>query len=248
MLWSIGSAWTQAPAEDTQGDILIQCGADKVAIFADTTSKDGRFALAWTLRPNRKHDPVDWSLYRREDLGPFWEKHATEDQDWNMTNGDYLVVDGVVDLKAKKFTDLFSQQPYRPNKNHGHLAVDWSDAQGGTRYAVISNDLRFSTEDLWLVVLTARGVRVVELTSQAYKAAVAYIRKRDPKDYKNYGATYEIGKAAADGEPSQTVFNKDSVSIRFVQEVPKSDTDVDYGKMIFSLPQGNVVRTVPAKR
>ncbi len=213
----------------------MDCGAEKVVVFADTTSKDGRFALAWTLRPNLKKDPVDWSTYTRDPDGSFsfLTRYATEDNEGDMEKGDYLAVDGVLDWTTKKFMPLPTTVPYFPGKNRGHLSVTWSKSQRGFRFAVVANDTRFSTADLWLVVIDARGQRARNLITAADQAVQAYMRKRDPKDYRRYETSY-------DADDPRTIFGAASLKIHFDTGIPKDDVNYDDGNITFALPQGIV--------
>lgn len=244
-----GSLQAQMPDGLAKTDQPVDCGNEKVAIFEGTASKDGRYALGWTVRPNRKPGPVDWSSYRPDDPGDFYERHpfVGTGNDYDMDKQDYQLVDGVVDLRAKKFTPLQGNSPYYPGKNHWGLFVSWSKDRGGIRRAVVGNQARFSTYNLWLVSLKPDGPQIVELSPRADKAVEAYLHKRDPKDYQRYGTSYELGDSARDSEPSGTVFAEDTVTIRFIAEIPKSERDHDAGRLTLSLATGEVLRIEPAK-
>ena len=228
----------QQPPDDPQAGVLVDCGNEKVAIFERTESKDGRFALGWTIRPNQKKDPVDWSAYHRDSPLDILEKYPTDDE--HPASGDYLVLDGVLDLQQKKFTPLSSKDPYFPNYNHHGISVAWSEARGGTRYAVISNDSRFSTADLFLVRLGSAPAQVVNLSPEANKAVAERMRKRDPKDYRDYETTYYPRDDADPGGTPRTEFRQDSVTVHFETSVPKSEVNTDTGRITFALPKGSV--------
>lgn len=250
LLLGVARLAAQQPAPTPAANPLVDCGSDKVAVFQDTTSKDGRYALGWTVRPNRKQEPVDWSIYNPDDVGAFYDKYpfvGTGDDD-DMAKQDYRLMDGVLDLAAKRFTPLPTDNPYFPGKNHWDVGVSWSPGRTGVRQAVVGIDARFNTYNLWLVLLKADGVQIVNLSPQADKAVAGYMRKRDPKDHARYAAIYELGEPARDGEPPGTVFMKGKVAIRFSAEVPKSETDHDGGLLTVAVPKGEVLRVAPVKK
>src|SRR5215469_10161679 len=41
---------------------VVELEGRKAEVVADTGSPDGRLALAWTLRPSKEAEPVDWNL------------------------------------------------------------------------------------------------------------------------------------------------------------------------------------------
>lgn len=229
----------QAPPDDPQAGTLVDCGNEKVAIFERTESRDGRFALGWTVRPNRKKDPVDWSTYQRDDPLAFLEKYPDDVE--KPDAGDYVLVNGVLDLRAKTFVPLPGKDPYFPGYNHHGLAVAWSEERNGARYALVSNDSRFSTDELFLVRLGAGPVWIVDLSPEADKAVAKRMRRRDPKDYRDYETTYDPRSEADSGTP-RTEFRKNSVTVHFDTGVPKSEVNTDAGKITFALPKGNVLR------
>ena len=165
--------------------LLVDCQIGKAVILANTERPEAGLAVVWTLQPNRQQAPVDWSLYDDENkswhlLQKFPIDHETP------SNGDYLLVDGVLDLKTKVFTPLPSRAPYYPTENHGSLTAAWSDEVHGVRYGVIANNggghYFERTLELWLVRIDAQGTHFTELTPAADRAVPAYLRKHDSKD------------------------------------------------------------------
>ncbi len=229
----------QEPADDPRADTLQDCGAEKVAIFAGTTSKDAHFALAWTLRPNRKKTPVDWSTYKRDEPMAIMEKFPISDED--PTAGDYILVNGVLDLTAKRFTVLPIEDPHFPGRNHHGIAATWSEDRQGTRFAVVGNDGRFATNQLFLVHVTPQHVQPIPLSPTADKAVADRMRKRDPKDYRNYETAYELGSDPAPASKTPSGFQKNSVTIRFYTGIPKDDVNNDAGTITFTLPKGTIL-------
>ena len=195
----------QEPPDDPQAGALVDCGGEKVAIFERTESKDGHCALGWTLRPGRRKEPFDWSAYNRSQ--PV-ETVLASTADNDPEKGDYVLVNGVLDLQGKVFTPLPSKDPYFPNYNHHGLSVAWSEERDGTRYALVSNDSRFSTNELFLVRYGSTPVGIVNLSPEADRTVAERMRKRDPKDYRNYGTTYEPGNGADPGGTPRTAFRR----------------------------------------
>ena len=243
--------FAQEATPDPNAGTLVDCGAEKAVVFEDTTSKDGHFALGWTLRPNRKKELVDWSAYKRAESPAamaltLMEKYPTNDDE--PAKGDYLLVNGVLDLTAKKFAALPIKDPHFPGRNHHGVSVTWSEDRQDTRFAVVSNDDRFATVDLFLVHLTSNHVESIPLSPTADKAVAD--RKRDPKDYRNYVTTYELASddSAEPGKKPPSEFQKDSVTIRFYTNIPKSDVNVDQGEITFALSKGTILNVTFDKK
>ncbi len=233
---SAGPLFAQETTRQSPRDLLVDCGSEKVVIVPGTQGLQAGLAVAWTLRPNRKRAPVDWSLY--DDLGGSWymlQKFSVDFE--HPSDGDYALLDGVVDLKRKVFTPLPSREPYFAGKNHGSLDADWSDEQNGTRYGIMANNggghYFERTFELWLVRIDAQGTHFVELTAAADKAVRAYLRKRDPEDAAHYVWKYDF-----QGDD----FQGRKLSVHFDAEIPVRE-DIDDGVVHFILPAGTVIGT-----
>ncbi len=229
--------------------VLVDCGTEKVVIVEDTESKDGHFAAAWTLHPNGKKAPVNWSAYTRKDPAAFLVKFPVGDA---PGQGSYSLVNGVVNLPGKTFVPLPSQDPYYPGKEHGSLRVAWSDDRQGVRYGVVGNTVGSNhsenTVELFLVALGGPGgPRVADLKADADKAVRGYLHKRDPKDAPRYEWSYdftEFAEGSKKGRPQ--VFKGDTLTAHFNAEIPLEDSE-DPGCVSFSLPKGNVTGIVSDK-
>src|SRR6266446_753937 len=139
------------PSDSSQ---LIDCGADRAVLLKGTEAQDGRYAIGWTIRQRSKDaKPVDWSAWSKQDddLFAFLDRYETQDPE--RPNTPYELNNCVIDLKQKKMLILPSDWPYFPHKNRGHLDVVWSPVSKDSRYALIQNDARFSTHNLWLIVI-----------------------------------------------------------------------------------------------
>ena len=240
-------ALAQEPRDDPRAGVLVDCGGEKVAIFEHTESKDGHYALGWTIRPHRKQDPVDWSAYHRENPWDMVEKYSGTTDD-EPAKADYLVVDGVLDLRGKTFTPLPSNAPFYPNRGHAGIAVAWeSDVRRDGPTALVAIEARFSTNDLFLVRLDVGAPQVTALSPAADKAVSDGMKKRDPKDYREYETTYQL-EPGGDPASSPVRFQPDALTVRFDTAEPKSAVNVDAGSITFALPKGSVRRVVFDKK
>ena len=241
----VSPAFAQEPPDDPKAGVLVDCGGEKVAIFDGTESKDGHFALGWTIRPNRKKDPVDWSVYHRESPLDIIEKYNA-DAGEEPAKADYLLVNGVLDLPGKTFTSLPATGTYFPNRNRWGIGAAWPDARAGGRYALVGIEGRFATDSLFLVHLGAGAPQVTALSPEADKAVKDGMKKRDPKDFARYETSYDL-EATDAGKPGAK-FQPDSVTVHFETAVPKSEVDMDAGSITFAIPKGNVQRIVFDKK
>ena len=214
-------------AQNSPDGTLVDCGSEKVAVFAGSVSPDGRYAFGWTFRPTRNQTPVNWSGY--DPAKPFdWLQTYLPELD--ASDPAYQLVNGVLDLSAHKFTPLSSRFPYWPNKNHGDMDVAWSHGSQPGKFAVVSNDARFYTIDLWLIETGDTEIRVVDLIDPAEKSVRRYLRQQWPKKYDSFAVTY--------GDVS---FAHGVAKIDFNAEIPKSQDDSgDQGTVSVALPAGTI--------
>jgi len=104
---------------------LIECGTDKVVLFDEPASPNGRYATGWTIRPNRKEaKAVDWSKGNLNyfNANEFIDPYLFGDPEMvgageaplvdaaksapSVSSGrgaPYELLDGVVDLRKKGF-------------------------------------------------------------------------------------------------------------------------------------------------
>lgn len=246
VLLATHAAAQQEPPEDPRAGELVDCGEEKVAILGRTVSKDGRFALGWTLLPTGKQAPVDWAAYDRKQPTAIMEKLSISAEEGEK--GDYKVVDGLLDLQAKTFTPLASKFPYFPGKNRGDFSTLWSEERQGFRYAVVGIDARLCTLNLWLIEIGSGGPHVTDLGPAADKAVGDLMRKRDPKDHDRYGIFYQFGTTSR-GDKGKPVagFKNGTLKIRFSAEIPKGE-DSDSGNITFALPKGNVTNVAADRK
>ena len=254
LLLGLALTITQAAGQDAPNHLdgaLVDCGKDKVAILESSVSKDGHFAAAWTLRPKPGKPPVDWSVYDRTNPAAFANRYKGEDSaDWPPDNG-YQLVNGLVNLSAKSFTPLPGDESYFPGEQRCHLDAVWSEAQHGSRYAVVinaaGNRSDETTVDLCLVVASSSGVHFVDLKPAADRAVREYMHRRDPKDFQKYYWSYDFDALPNGSKPLET-FQDNVLTIHFNADVPDRDKDFDSGRVIFSLPEGRVTATATDKK
>ncbi len=213
-----------APRDPDDGG-LVECGSETVAVFAGSVSPDGHYALGWTLRPARNRTPVNWTGYDPENLFDWLQAYLPPYED---PDPGYQLVNGVVDLRVHRFTLLASRLPYRPHKNHGGMGVAWSHGSQPGKFAVVSNDARFNTVDLWLIETSDAGIHVVDLIDPVDKSVYRFLHQHYPT--KSLSVIY--------GDVS---FGHGTATIDFEGEVAKSpDYFVAAGTVHLGLPAGMV--------
>ena len=130
---------------------LEEFGAETVALFDGVKSPDGRYAMGWTIHPKSKDaKPVDWSAWGKQQHPGFGFLSRYE---FGRENDPYEISDCFVDLQQKKMLILPSDWPYWPHKNHGSFDAAWSSVSGELKYALLQNQARFGTANLWLIVI-----------------------------------------------------------------------------------------------
>jgi len=220
---------------------LVRCGNEQIAIFPDTTSKDGRFAIGWTIRSHAAHAPAPWSVYDPDNPVLARSMALLRDDQGAIRKGDVAAVDGLVDLRAKTFTAFRSDEPVFAGNAHDDFVVRWYEPHGAARFGVVINNHDGNsaqlTIDLWLV--DASGApRVVDLKPRADEAIHAFLKKRDPKDAAKYEWRCDVAAA-------HDVFTSNSLALTFVADVPDEPRDVDAGRIEFAVPSGDVTRSSP---
>lgn len=235
LVW-LYQASAQQPTTQPSPNALVDCGNDKVIVFDETASKDGRYTMGWTIRPKDQQPPVDWSGYNPKRYWDTERKYVTVDGD--KSKDSYLLVNGVLDTVNKTFTPLPTKDPY-PASYRLSPSAAWSDDQQGTCTGLFCVGAEFSTEELWLITIDAQGTHLKDLFPDVEKAAQDYVREREPKNYRIYRLGCILGTQERIRELA-TVFGDHSVSVHFSSGKPGSQF-VDYdGYITFTLPQGTV--------
>jgi hypothetical protein len=239
-----------ASADEPKADAtLVRCGSDQVAIFPDTTSKDGRFAVGWTIRGHGKPAPAPWAVYDPDDQALHGRMSLLLDDEGALRKGDYTPVVGLVDLRAKQFTVLPSEEPPFPGQARADLSVRWYEPKGVARYGVIinnhdGNSSQF-TIDLSLIDLSGKQARVVALKPAAEQAIGKFLQARDPKDHARYEWRCGLDRISKTSRAPFDAFTSDELTLPFEADIPGEPQNVDAGLVRFSLPSGAVRGSTP---
>jgi uncharacterized protein YecT (DUF1311 family) len=251
---SVFSTWLHAAEKEELGGKLIDCGADKVALFDQPLSPDGRYAIGWTLRANKPDaKPVDWSKWDPESdfasqydflepeivgsgMAPLVDAAKSLPKppaDWKSSTP-YTLVDCVVDLREKKLLTLPSLWPYWPHKNHGSLSVTWDDDR-----AAIVNEARFFTADVWLVNASNAGLQKLDLLPTLNKTVADILKEKRPLSCGAYGISWRPNSESG----RKIIFSKSTVCLPFSANIPKSDYQPVDGSITVEVGTGKVVKT-----
>lgn len=244
VLASLASA--DAPKADAT---LVQCGADQVAIFPGTTSKDGRFAVGWTIRAHGKPGLEPWAVYDPDDPALHGRMSLLLDDEGALRKGDYTPVVGLVDLHAKQFTVLPTEEPPFPGQARADLSVRWYEPKGVARYGVIinnhdGNSAQF-TIAMSLIDVSGKQARVVSLKAAAEQAIGKFLQARDPKDHARYEWRCDLDRISSAGRAPYDAFSSGGLTLPFEADIPGEPKNVDAGLVSFSLPSGAVRGSTP---
>ena len=161
--------------------------------------------------------------------------------------GDYTVVNGLVDLRAKHFTPWQSQEPHFAGMARADVEAAWSEDDKGVRYGVLFNNHQGNsyevTVDLQLVVAGPGGAHLTDLKPAADAAIKTYLRKRAPKDAARYAWIHTVEPVDA-RRPAPPLFKGETLSLPFTAAFSQETRNVDAGWVSFALPQGTVTGTV----
>jgi len=197
---------------------LIGTDKGKGLLFSGMGSKDGRFALGWTVRPVKNGDePVDWSRWDPTDPDKLLRHY-----DWQSYGlqppPPYQAVDFVIDLQTRVTADLPTDNAYWPWKRDCQMVTAWRAGPDGRLYALVENDYGESTENFWLLKLSGKGMVVKEMTADLRKAVNGILRERRPEvAAADYMVSYRL-KGNEEAEKEGGLFD-----IPFVANAPISD-------------------------
>lgn len=94
-------------------------------------------------------------------------------------------------------------------------------ATGGVQYAVVNNDGRWSTRNLWLITATESGLRVTDLTNQVSKEVDRILKEKRPLNSQDYAVSWMSNTDA------KTAFTGSKVLLDFSAAIPKQDDTVE---------------------
>jgi hypothetical protein len=211
---SIAPLWAQDALEWK----LIDCGSEKAVTFEKTRSPDARYAIGWTLRPKKLNvQPVDWNHWNPDTALSFFERYKFSLDEEDVP---YELINCVIDTQEKKLLSLQSDWPNWPLKNRGYLVAVWSVEQDGRRYALVQNDARFFTVNLWLITFGRDGMHQLDLVPKLDKLVREFIRKKKPRKFRDYGIFFPLYDDA--DQPKSGIFKNDIAEIPFSADIPKS--------------------------
>ena len=218
---------------------LVDLGGMKIVIFEDTKSRDGHYALGWTILPVDKKAPaVDWSRWDSDNPASM-NKYEMRDEEHPQAR--YEGVDCVVDLRQKFFLHLPAAFPDYPHKNRGYFVASWGPEIKGVRHAFVQIDARFYTTDLWLVTLGPDGMKQKQIVEALNKQVLTVLRDKRPVDFDQYGITFPVSSTAAGGAGKVT-YHSQTADVPFYAEIPKSmvQSSMVAGTVTVDLKNGGV--------
>ncbi|HWB58489.1 MAG TPA: lysozyme inhibitor LprI family protein [Chthoniobacteraceae bacterium] len=172
---------------DDAPDRLVDLNRTKIVIMADTQSKDGRYAVGWTLRPlNKKVAPVDWSLWSADDWNALpGHYHMEEDSGEAKYTADYFLVD----LQEKKTLALPADyKEMHPSAYNGSVDAAWSDEVGEKHHGVFEFNYVGAAGEIFLVSLSGNKMELIE--SDMDSVVDAQLPKHTSLD--DYTITYRL--------------------------------------------------------
>ena len=231
--WAVGAeAQTEEETPEEKAELVV-IGTETLVPIQGTKSVDGRFLVGWTIRPTKKTVPaVDWETWKRP-FPEFFERYDWDEE--GSAKADYQIFNYALDRKNSKLLVLPTDWPYHTHKNRGHLLAKWGEPDGTNRYAVIANDARFYTHNLWLVRVRGGQMEQTDLAGPLSDAVLLFLKKSKVRRAKAYGIFFPIDEG--------TRFNRDSMELPFLASIPKSG-DAVTGRIRFRLPDGRVVRII----
>ncbi len=229
------------PLDDPRNNTLVEVGSEQVAIFSRSESPDGRYALAWTLRPRANQPPPDWSSYNPAHAYDWLNQYRTPYRD---TPGDYLVVNGLVDLHAHTFTPLDTIAPVAPNNLYAELQVVWFEDGQDFRSALVNacaqGSALWRSTGLWLIEVGTQAPSVVDLTAEAEQVVKGYLEKTVSTRAKDYWADYAPGDIKKPGKPRGIAPKTWTIKLPFDADLPAGDGKVYSGTVAIAMPAGKI--------
>jgi hypothetical protein len=182
--------------------------------FPELQSPDKRFAIGWTmLRVGINGQEIDRNrdgVPRFLDLsGP---KELTEQESADSIQNVFM------DRETGNILVMQSRQPMWPGKSRGHLSVAWSPSRESGVVALVANDVRFFTANLWVVEFQTGALKVTDLVPKLTKRLEAEIQRLSGA--RGSGLFFVI-------EPEQpeerVIFGRGEMDVFFRAEFPKAE-------------------------
>ena len=218
------------------GDYLFDAGPLKVVILSDTKSKDGRYALGWTLnRVNKKAETVDWSLWDADESKMLDHYHMS-DAGNDSGPADYSVDYFAVDLRNKKALKIPAEYQRIHGSPYGGGSAVWSENVNGKRYGLFQFDYIGAT-GVFLASLTWKEMELIDVGGMD-EVVDAQLPKHTSLD--KYIIIYRVTEDVAGRE--LPVFHGPYADIIFAIDI-RHDADAPsaFGILTLRLADGKVV-------
>src|ERR1041385_2507257 len=217
-------------AEQTPSPLpVVELGDRKAEVVAGTGSPDGRLALAWTLRPSKDAEPVDWDLLKT-DREKFRDTYGDD--------GNYFVEILLVDYKSNKNLAALklAESWSLPGYEHESLVARWGPPdKNGRRFVIVNCDRKWSPQDVILLSVGGDSVSqhtVLKSLDQSVQKFVAQQNKgRRAPASKDYTIEYpifglpEIGQHKGFSDPT-------TLWLPFEAIIPKSEETPGYSGVL----------------
>jgi uncharacterized protein YecT (DUF1311 family) len=189
----VSLAADNSPEESAPSLPVVNLGDRKAETVAGTGSPDGRLALAWTLRPSKGTELVDWDLLGK-DREKFKDTYGDDEK--------YFVEILLVDHKNNKSlaTIKLAESWSLPGYGHESLIARWGPAdKNGRRFVIVNCDRKWSPQDLILLSVTGDSVSqrsLLKSLDQSVQKFVAQQNKaRRAAPVKGYGTQWDRDKS-----------------------------------------------------
>ena len=210
---------------------VVDLGDRKAETVAGTGSPDGRLALAWTLRPSKDAEPVDWNL-----LGKDREKF----KDTYGDDENYFVEILLVDHKSNKnlATLKLTESWSLPGYGHESLIARWGPAdKDGRRFAIVNCDRKWSPQDLILLSVAGDSVSQRSLLNSLDQSVQKFVaqqnKARRAPPAKDYTVEYPIFGVPEIGE-HKGFSHPAALWLPFEALIPKSEEAPGYSGVLHS--------------
>jgi uncharacterized protein YecT (DUF1311 family) len=208
---------------------VVDLGDRKAETVAGTGSPDGRLALAWTLRPSKDAEPVDWNLLTK-DREKFKDSYGDDER--------YFVEILLVDLKNNKTlaTLKLDESWSLPGYGHESLVARWGPAdRNGHRFAIVNCDRKWSPQDLVLLSVSGDSVSQRSLLKSLDQTVQRFVAQQNKghraPPAKDYTVEYpifglpEIGERKGFSDPT-------TLWLPFEAIIPKSEEAPGYSGVL----------------
>ena len=164
---------------------LVDTDIGKAMHFPSLGSKDGRYAVGWTIQPVEKNQPpVDWSHW-----DPTNPDKVLRLYDWQCYDNEtalklpYQAVDFVLDTHSSKTVQLPSEFSNWPGKRDGwDMIANWCTVPEGRRYGLIANGGgEIDDGNFWLVTLREEPMRSQDIAPIMRKTVDGLLHERRPE-------------------------------------------------------------------